>query len=302
MKPNWRHIKKNINDRFYYNSKKLILNIKYHQKKIKISIYSRYQSLYCRIFFNSRNTPLEGIVKQNRHFYHEFGDIISYEVFLENNYGMQDRIFKKINLPMTNNVIYSDVIVYLLRSFFNSQASYLEIGVSALKNFLLVNNELEKTSLYTFDINVINPTHKEMLLSESKNNINYFKGSVLDPKTINKFKTTFPSKFNFVFSDALHTKEGLLTEYNNIYGDMLGNNFIIYFDDLDFPNLHDAAIEIFTDLRSKKLNVNFYTFKVFGWIGDHEPLHLNGIITNMDVESKFVKDNLKLPNFKKVKV
>jgi len=302
MKPNWRHIIKNINDRFYYHSKKLILNIKYHQNKIKISIYSRYQSLYCRIFFNSRNTPLEGIVKQNRNFYYEFGDIISYEVFLENNYGMQDRIFKKINLPMTNNVIYSDVIVYLLRSFFNSQASYLEIGVSALKNFLLVNNELEKTSLYTFDINVINPIHKEMLLSESKNNINYFRGSVLDPKTINKFKTTFPSKFDFVFSDALHTKEGLLTEYNNIYGDMLGNNFIIYFDDLDFPNLLDAAIDIFTDLRSKNLNVNFYTFKVFGWIGDHEPLHLNGIITNMDVESKFVKDNLKLPNFKKVKV
>tara|TARA_Y100000389_G_scaffold204944_1_gene261089 strand:+ start:16652 stop:17377 length:726 start_codon:yes stop_codon:yes gene_type:complete len=240
-------------------------------------------------------------VWQNRLFYHELGDIISDKLFHENNYGMQERIFKRINLPMTKNIIYSDVIVYLLRSFFNSQASYFEIGVSALKNFLLVNNELEKASLYTFDINDINPIHKEMLLSESQNNINYFKGSVLDSKDINEFKTTFSSKFNFIFSDALHTKEGLLNEYNNIYGDKLESDFIIYFDDLDFPNLHDAAKEIFNDLNSRMTNLSFYTFKVFGWIGDYEPLHLNGIITNMDIESRLVKDNIKLPNFKKVK-
>lgn len=296
------HIKKNLNDRVTYHSKKLTLKIKYHLIKIKTMIYSKYQSLYCRIFFNSKNTPLENIVRQNRKFYNELGDIISHEVFLKNNYGMQDRIFKKINLPMTNNIIYSDVIVYLLKSYFNSQANYFEIGVSALKNFLLVNNELEKSSLYSFDINEINPLHKETLLRKTKNNINYFKGSVLDPKAINKFKTTFSSKFDFIFSDALHTKEGLLNEYHNIYGDMLGNNFIIYFDDLDFPNLHDAALEIFSDLCSRMSNVNFYTFKVFGWIGDHEPLHLNGIITNIEIESNLVKDNLKLPSFKKVEI
>lgn len=270
--------------------------------KIKTSIFSLYQSIYCMIFYNARNTPLGDIVRQNRKFYQDLGDIISHEVFQENNYGMQDRIFKRINLPMTKNIIYSDVILYLLKSFFNSKASYFEIGVSALKNFLLVNNELKNTHLYAFDINDINPVHKEMLFNESKNSINYFKGSVLSLVDIQEFKTTLSSKFNFIFSDAAHTKEGLLSEYNNIYGDMLGSEFIIYFDDLDFPNLHDAASEIFADLHSKLPDVSFYTFKVFGWIGDYEPLHLNGVITNIDIESKLFKDNLKLPNFKKVNI
>ena len=59
--------------------------------------------------------------------------------------------------------------------------------------------------------------------------------------------------------------------------------------------------DLFNDLNSRMTNLSFYTFKVFGWIGDYEPLHLNGIITNMDIESRLVKDNIKLPNFKKVK-
>ena len=237
---------------------------------MSIFTYSKLQSYYCSIFFNSKNTSLEHIITQNRNFFRDLGNIISPEVFKKNNYGMQTRIFKKINLPMTKNIIYSDVIVYLIKHCLSSQLKYLEIGVSALKNFLLVNNNFENANLYSFDINDINPLHKNLLLSESKNKITYFKGSVLNLNDIKRFKTNTSSKLNFIFSDALHTKEGLFNEYHNIYGDMLEKEFIIYFDDLDFPDLLNAAKEIFVDLHLIDPNVNFYTFKVFGWIGDYE--------------------------------
>ena len=46
--------------------------------------------------------------------------------------------------------------------------------------------------------------------------------------------------------------------------------------------------------------LNFYTFKLFGWIGHYEPLHLNGIITNIDFEKFLEQNSMKIPFFKKI--
>ena len=54
-------------------------------------------------------------------------------------------------------------------------------------------------------------------------------------------------------------------------------------------------IEINTDKK-----INFYTFKVYGWIGQHEKIHKNGILTTFDLEKIMSENKLKIYSFKKV--
>ena len=62
------------------------------------------------------------------------------------------------------------------------------------------------------------------------------------------------------FSDALHTEDGVLEEYKNIIKNNLSENFVLYFDDLDFPGVDKAAREIFKDLRASNEQLEFFTF------------------------------------------
>ena len=258
------------------------------------------QNIFVSIFFKISSNNTKKIVIENRLFLKEIGEVIDSKTYSQNNYGIQNRIFKKINLPMTNNLIYSDLIIFILNNCIKKNVKYLEIGVSALKNFLLINNSLNKSDLVSYDINEINPLHSERLLNSKKNKITYFKGSVLDKTDLLKFKEQIDLKFNFIFSDALHTPEGLKNEYFNIYKDKLDDQFFIYFDDLDFPNLFNAAEDIYNDMNKNHDKLNFYTFKLFGWIGHYEPLHLNGIITNIDFEKFLEQNSMKIPFFKKI--
>ena len=48
----------------------------------------------------------------------------------------------------------------------------------------------------------------------------------------------FDMKFNIIFSDALHTPEGILSEYENFISEKIDEEFILYFDDLDIVYEH----------------------------------------------------------------
>jgi len=55
-------------------------------------------------------------------------------------------------------------------------------------------------------------------------------GSVLDQKDTTNFNDFINFKFNLIFSDALHTPEGVWSEYKNIISENLDNEFILFFD------------------------------------------------------------------------
>jgi len=74
------------------------------------------------------------------------------------------------------------------------------------------------------------------------------------------------------------------------------------FDDLDFAELQDTAKIISFELNEKYPKVEFLTFKTFGWISNNEPMHLNGLITNIDIFNDLKVQKFNLFRLKKVKI
>ena len=161
--------------------------------------------------------------------------------------------------------------------------------------------------MFAFDINRINPiieekfNNKKQISDQStsyifnSNLITYVVGDVYNSKDLQEL-LGLSKKPNFIFSDADHTPEGLINEYNNFYSKCLDENFIIYFDDLN-SEMFSTFIDIFNDIAKKRHNVKAHTFAINGWLGDNENLHKNGIISNLDIQSKLKKDRIKLKNF-----
>ena len=188
-------------------------------------------------------------------------------------------------------------MIYIMKLIHGSQnINYLEIGASVLKNYLQMNNAINNSHIHAYDINSINPNFSELKsISRNNNKLSYFKGSVLSLDDGQKFKLETNKDFDFIFSDAAHTYEGLIQEY-------LSEEFIIYYDDLDFPGIEDEVYSICEDLESGiNKKVYFYSFSIYGWIGNHEKTHKNGILTSYNLEQLFKENKFKLLNFKVLK-
>jgi len=281
---------------------KIYEKFKYHSTKIVNKLIVFYELCFSGLFLKIANKDLTVVIDQNRRLLKKESPFINDQIYKLNNYGIQERIFKKINEPVNCNLFYSDLIVYFCNKYFYQNLNYLEIGGSVLKNTLLVSEGLKKSTIVVFDINEINPLkEKNFLLNENNNNF-YFKGSVVNEKETKEFHNKNFKKFNFVFSDALHTSEGLIKEYEFIYGNALQDNFIVYFDDLDFPELFETAKNIAFNLKKSDSNIEFITFKTFGWIGSNEPMHLNGLITNLNIFNNLKNDNIKLFKLQKINI
>ena len=262
-------------------------------------------------FTTSINLELENIIKINRTFLKETKQLLGADVYKYNNYGIPQNIYKVIDEPIDENITYTDLIAFLLKTI-NKQSSinYLEIGVSVMKNVMQIDNSLRGANLTIYDINKIVPKFESRFVAKEdtnnkvfesilgKNKIVYFQGDVFNRKDQNQFNSYVKENFNFVFSDAMHTQEGILNEYENIIKMNLSENFMLYFDDLDFDGLLEAAIHIYKDLSFDYKNLNFYTFWINGWVGQHEKMHKNGIITTYDLASIFKKEGIKLLFFK----
>lgn len=274
----------------------------YYLLKLSRKVTIDWQKFISIIFYRVKNKELKNIMQLNRKKLNTIENFLEKEIYNKNNYGIQERIYKKINNEIGNFLTYSDIISFLGIKSFAGKLNYLEIGTSVLKNFIQIKENFNSSNLIAYDINPINPTLENEFYKQVNNNKStYFRGSVLIDKDTIEFHKLIDLKFNLVFSDALHEPQPVYTEFINIYKEYLDSKFLIYYDDLDFKDLFATVKKIKTELSKQINNLNFYTFKTFGWIGVNEPMHLNGIISNIDIEKILIENKVKLYGFKVVK-
>lgn len=215
-------------------------------------------------------------------------------------YGVPDFIRDDINKPIGNGVTYTDLMVYLSRKHFQN-LSYLEIGVSVGKNFFQMLRAHDNGVFVGFDIEEINPILAGQLRFESSeewatpsrsikktasslknyeyNNlsVSYLCADVWDENSWAKLKG---QKFNFIFSDALHTPEAILFEFEMLVKyDLLDSNFVIFWDDL-VGKMKNSFYKIIRKYDRQYNVADIYLLAINGWIGQNEGPHSVGIISN----------------------
>jgi len=218
------------------------------------------------------------------------------------NYGLPRGLKHFINEPISRETTYTDALCHL-QSKIKAPIRYLELGVSVGKNFFQMANFLKTASLTGFDIEEINPilesqfTEKTVIarwptmassmkkgdssMTEYKfaaNKVSYLSGDIFDETS---WARLAGMKFNVIFSDAFHSPDALRFEHGMIkrYDLLDRDNFIILWDDLGgemTPAFLDIHVQMESDfgLTSRNLAVNRYR----GWVGQHEPEHLVGMI------------------------
>lgn len=292
----------------------LIKKTKYKWKKTSIKT----KIFFCQLFLSCKriNYPKEikNIIGLNRHFLDLQKPFLPRHEYEINNYGMNFEINEHIDKKINQTITYSDLLIYLSK-IFSEKICYLEIGSSVMKNFFQIENQVNESILVAFDINKIPKNYESRFYKETVsgtkrltkgiNNLNlneifYFKGDVLSQKDLYEFNNTLSYKFNLIFSDALHTPEGLQSEFDNIIIPNLSSEFLIYYDDLDFKGLENKFIEIGLNLNKLYQNISLYTFKVNGWVGQNEMPHKNGIITNLNLKKILLNEKLKLYKFNEI--
>jgi len=117
------------------------------------------------------------------------------------------------------------------------------------------------------------------MYTKNTNTIKYLSGDIWDISSWERLKN---AKYNVIFSDAFHSKEALLHEFNMMSQfDLLADQFVIIWDDLFF-DLKDGFLEINKRMqRGKKFkDINCYLIHINGWLGENWSKHPVGIITN----------------------
>jgi hypothetical protein len=277
----------------------------YRIKKLIFILSKLYKNTLVSIFYSlNKNKDIEEIININRQYLSEIENFLPEDAYKNNDYGIQKRIYKELDKEIVKYPTYSDLMIYIMKLIHGSQnINYLEIGVSVLKNYLQINNAINNSHIHAYDINPINPNFSDLeLISRNNNKLSYFQGSVLTPEDGQNFKLEANKDFDFIFSDALHTPEGIRSEYKLIIKESLGEEFIVYYDDLDFPGIENEVYSICEDLESNiNKKVYFYSFSIYGWIGNHEKTHKNGILTTYNLEQLFKENKFKLLNFRVLK-
>ena len=213
-------------------------------------------------------------------------------------YGLPYQVKNLIDLPINEDFTYVDILMFLQQRLQVEKIKYVEIGVSVLKTFYQVANFLEDSELYGFDINKINPTIAEKFTfigkggkvnkyTHNNNKITHFEGDVFKPEDFEAFKKEVGGSVNVIFSDAHHTGGGLKAEYDSYINEALADDFILYYDDLHNPSMQQIFVEICKQKKEEKPSLSTAFLQVNGWLGEHEPQHINGIITSLDLRKIF---------------
>lgn len=281
--------------------------IKYYLKKLKLNYQKNIQS-YEMSKFQIKNEEFAEIIKKNREYLKTIETFLTSDQFEKIDYGIPKNLFKYIDYDINNYPTYTDLIIFMSKFLKKQNINYLEIGVSVMKNYLQIANQFNNSLIVGFDNNDLNPNFEHLFqqensfLSKSKiksNDLIYFKGDLLSKKDTKLFKE-LNTKYDIIFSDALHTKVGVQAEYENIIKNSLSDEFILYFDDLDFPDLFEASKDIYDDLKNEYKELFFYSFDINGWMGEHEKFHTNGFISSLNFKKIFENEKIKLKNFKSI--
>lgn len=219
-------------------------------------------------------------------------------------YGIPDYIRDEINRKINTDITYSDIILLLSYLNFN-RTNYLEIGVSVGKNFFQIANGVNKPSkIFGIDLEDINPilhekfqferqelweTPKESL-KKTKSSITYYKYQkseitylCADVWDIHCWEKLSNNKFNIIFSDALHTPQAILFEFEQIIkNNLLDKKFVIIWDDME----SEMKYTFYKIIRKYKRHLGIketYLLTINGWIGEHERKHQVGLIANFNI-------------------
>ena len=222
------------------------------------------------------------------------------------NYGLPSHAYPLINLPIDNKLTYADLLSYLSNFYITKKIKYVEIGVSVLKTFFQISNSLTNSELYAYDINEINAVVERKyeklnsidnikVYKYNNNNIHYFRGDIFNDKQLNNFEKYLSGKVNVIFSDAHHSGEGLKNEYDKLIKNVLDDEFILYYDDLENVNMRNIFFQIGEEEKKKNKNIQIALLKINSWLGSHQHQHLNGIITTLDLKTILKNDNISLP-------
>ncbi len=253
--------------------------------------------------------PLAGfdlIIEKNRNILNEIPNWIDESAFQNScfRYGVPDFIQGDLNKPINQQPTYTDLMVWLSQKHFQS-INYLEIGVSVGKNFYQIIKSLPQGHFTGFDIEEINPILADKLnyISEEvwdtpsksikknnsslkrydfeRKNIEYLAGDVWDE---NCWKKLNGKKYNLVFSDALHSDEAILFEFEMLVKyNLLADKFIIFWDDLH-GKMKKAFLNIVSKYDKQYQIAEVFLIQINGWIGQHEQKHPVGIISNFELE------------------
>jgi len=230
------------------------------------------------------------------------------------NYGISPDKIHLLDVEIGQETTLSDVICYHCAEL-PSPVRYLEIGVSVGKNFMQMLNGAAEGTFVGFDIENMNPAiardmklvgreewpHLDPVAAQMasgaefvrrsptilevfedktrKKNISYLAGDVFDERC---WRVLARESYNLIFSDALHTGAAIKHEYKMMkkYELFSRDRLCIIWDDLHFPGMRNAFLEITDDLRrlfgtersSRAMHL------VYGWAGRREGFrHLIGI-------------------------
>lgn len=264
------------------------------------------QKIVAQSEFRYEEQLLDDSIKENRKSLSEVKDWIDEDAF-ENSffsYGVPDFIKNDINKPLDSAITYTDVMLYISRKHLE-KVNYLEIGVSVGKNFFQLLNACNKgAKLSGFDIEEINPVVEKRLALKEKTEwdtpkgsikktlsslkkydfggveVNYLCADIWDENSWGKLKG---NKFNMIFSDALHTPKAILFEFEMMVKyELLDETFIIVWDDL-VGKMRHSFYKIIKKYDKKYQIKDIYLLNINGWVGQHEPPHSVGIISNFSL-------------------
>ncbi|HXB06182.1 MAG TPA: class I SAM-dependent methyltransferase [Puia sp.] len=241
-------------------------------------------------------------IRLNRETLKSVDDWIDEDAFARSyfQYGVPGFLKPVINKPVGDAPTYTDVMVLLAERHFQ-RLNYLEIGVSVGKNFFQLLNALNNAQFSAFDIEEINPVLAKKLVSAGRTEwdtpsgsikknrsslseftyrnkrVNYLSGDVWDA---NSWARLEGSRFNLVFSDALHTPKAILFEFEMLVKyRLLDDRFIIVWDDL-VGKMKNSFFKIIRKYNKVYQIKDIYLLEINGWVGENEGPHSVGIISN----------------------
>jgi|6_EtaG_2_1085325.scaffolds.fasta_scaffold08071_4 hypothetical protein len=246
----------------------------------------------------SHNFFFDRIIKENRKTLSTIDNFLTQKDSLDSvdMYGIPEHVAHLVDRKINGIPTYVDLMLFLQTFFHKPKIKYVEIGASFLKSFYQVSSFLKECDLYAFDLNPINPTIEKKFIPvdlsnpkikkyrHNSNNITYFQGDVLNGEDLREFQMQ-TGKVNVIFSDALHTGEGLRSEYNHYIKDSLDDDFLLYYDDMS-PHPTSGMREAFADIgtlikQNSTKDVSYATVNVNGWLGEHEHLHPTALISSL---------------------
>lgn len=256
------------------------------------------------VSFNA--TDINAAIKKNRESLDQVDNWIDEEAFKRSwfQYGVPDFIRDDINKKINASQTYTDIMLVIARKYF-PEINYLEIGVSVGKNFFQLMNAFSGAKMTGFDIEEINPVVERRLVMKNmaewttpansikKNNsslktydyqdnqVQYICADVWDQNSWSKLEG---NKFNLVFSDALHSSEAILFEFEMLVKyKLLDEKFVIIWDDL-VGKMKTAFFKIIKKYHEQYNIQDVYLLNINGWIGEHEGPHSVGIISNFPLK------------------